>query len=55
MLRMVVLGLVVLGVSDIKNQGQPACQDDQKKCKEESVNVMHECNVERMYAVYRVL
>jgi hypothetical protein len=33
----------------------PACQEDQKKCKEESVNVMHECDVERMYAVYHVL
>jgi hypothetical protein len=42
-------------VSDIKSQGQPASQEDRKKCKGESINVMHECDVERMYAVYRVL
>jgi hypothetical protein len=42
-------------VSDIKCQGQPACREDQKKCKEKNVNVMHECDVEKMYAVYRVL
>ncbi len=46
---------MTLVVSDIKSQGQPACREDQKKCKEESVNVMHECDVERMYAVYHVL
>jgi hypothetical protein len=45
----------VSSVSDIKSQGQPACREDQKKCKEESINVMHECDVERMYAVYHVL
>ncbi len=47
--------MLVITVSDIKSRGQPACQEDRKKCKEESVNVVHECDVERMYAVYRVL
>jgi hypothetical protein len=39
--------LVARGVTvmDIKSRGQPACQEEQKTCKEESVNVMHECDV----------
>ncbi len=39
-------------VSDVKSQGQPACQEDQKRCKkEEGVNAMHECDVDKMYAM----
>ncbi len=52
---MLVSKAAILVVSDIKSRGQPACQEDQKKCKEESINVMHECDVERMYAVHHVL
>ncbi len=36
-----VIGL--LTVTDIKSREQPACQEEQKTCKEESMNVMHEC------------
>jgi hypothetical protein len=37
-------------VSDVKSQGQQACQEDQKRCKkEEGVNTMHD--VDKMYAV----
>jgi hypothetical protein len=36
-------------VLDIKSQGQPACRENQKNCKEESVNAVHECDVDKMY------
>jgi hypothetical protein len=43
-------------VSDIKSQGQPACQEDQKRCKkEESVNAVHECDVDKTYTVCHVI
>jgi hypothetical protein len=32
-------------VMDVKSRGQPDCQEEQKACKEESLNVMHECDV----------
>jgi hypothetical protein len=32
-------------VSDIKSQGQPACQEEQKISREESINVIYECDV----------
>ncbi len=35
----------VITVMDIKGRGQPACQEEQKTCKEESMNVMHECDI----------
>jgi hypothetical protein len=41
----------VIIVLDIKSQGQPACREDQKKCEEESVNAVHECDVDKMYDV----
>jgi hypothetical protein len=31
-------------VSDIKSQGQPACQKEQKTCKDESMKVVCECD-----------
>jgi hypothetical protein len=35
----------IISVSDIKSQGQTACHEEQKTCKEESMNVMRECDV----------
>jgi hypothetical protein len=35
----------------MKSQGQPACQEDKKKCKEGSVNAVHDSNVDNMYDV----
>jgi hypothetical protein len=36
-----------MNVSDIKSQGQTACREEQKTCKEECVNVVHECDVKK--------
>ncbi len=37
--------LGIMSVTDIKSRGQLACQEEQKTCKEESMNVMHKCDV----------
>ncbi len=37
-------------VTDVKSRGQPACQEEPKTCKEESMNVMNvmnECDVQK--------